>query len=83
MNVYNIYRWTLLGITLYNIVNVILSALEYKQYYDKIPLSLRQYLQEKTVRILGDKISENKQELWINFGLLLLLISLNIVLFFI
>lgn len=83
LNIYAIYRWLLLLVTLYNIYNVLLSVLEYKQYYDKIPLKLRLYLQQKTLKILGNKISENKRELWLNFGLLLILMLLNVVLFLI
>ena len=77
MNFYNFYRWILLGVTLYNIGNVVLTVLEYKQYYEKLPKKLRQYLQQQTVRILGEKITIYKKELWINLGLLLLLICLN------
>ena len=77
MNFYNLYRWILLGITLYNVGNVLLTALEYRQYYEKLPLKLRHYLQQKTARILGEKMNTYKKELWVNFGLLLLLISLN------
>ncbi|NJN72106.1 MAG: hypothetical protein HC799_04465 [Limnothrix sp. RL_2_0] len=80
---YSIYRWALFGITIFNIYNVILSALEYKRYYDQLPLGLRRYLQDKTVRILGDKISKSHKELWQNLGLLVVLILLNIVLFII
>ncbi len=81
MNFYSVYRWALLGVTLFNVFNVVMSALEYKQYYDKLPNGLRLYLQQKTVQILGDKISKNKKDLWINIALLVVLISLNIVSF--
>jgi hypothetical protein len=73
----------MLGITAFNLVTVTLQILEYKKYYDRVPLFLRNYLQEKTVRILGGKIKENPKELYINIALLLILIILNIVIFLI
>ncbi|MGB2924833.1 MAG: hypothetical protein WBB82_06000 [Limnothrix sp.] len=81
MNFYSVYRWFLLAITLFNVANVVLFVLEYKRYYDKLPTVLRKYLQEQTVRILGKKIAQNYKELWINLGLLCLLMTLNVVAF--
>ena len=81
MTFYSIYRWIMLGITLFNLVNVIFSILEYKKYYDQVPSFLRKYLQKKTVSILGKKVSENNQGIRLNLGLLAILIALNIVFF--
>lgn len=71
----------MLGITLFNIFNVTVSLLKYKQYFDRLPPFLKQYLQKKTTQILGDKLVANYREIQINLGLLGILIVLNIVLF--
>lgn len=83
LNFYTFYRWAMLAITLFNIGNVIVSLLKYKQYFDRLPPFLKQYLQTKTKQILGDKLIENYRDIKINLGLLGLLILLNIVLFLI
>lgn len=83
LNFYALYRWAMLGITLFNIFNVTVSLLKYKQYFDRLPPFLKQYLQKKTKQILGEKLVENYREIKINLGLLGILIVLNIVLFFI
>ena len=83
LNFYSLYRWAMLGITLFNIFNVTVSLLKYKQYFDRLPPVLKRYLQNKTKQILGDQLVENYREIKINLVLLVILIALNIVLFFI
>ena len=81
-NFYSLYRWAMLGITLFNIFNVTVSILKYKKYFDRLPPFMRTYFQEKTKTILGSKLVDNYKEIRINLGLLGILIVLNIVLFF-
>ncbi|AFY40051.1 hypothetical protein Lepto7376_3898 [[Leptolyngbya] sp. PCC 7376] len=83
INFYSLYRWAMLGITLFNVFNVVVSILKYKRYFDRLPLFLQRYFQEKTKKILGNKLNDSHREIQINLGLLGILITLNIVLFFI
>ncbi len=83
LNFYSLYRWAMLGITLFNVFNVVVSILKYKKYFDRLPFFLQRYLKDKTKKILGSKITESRQEIQTNLSLLGVLIILNIVLFFI
>ncbi|OKH15222.1 hypothetical protein [[Limnothrix rosea] IAM M-220] len=83
LNFYSLYRWAMLGITLFNVFNVVVSILKYKKYFDRLPFFLQRYLKDKTKKILGNKITESRREIQINLTLLGVLIMLNIALFFV
>jgi hypothetical protein len=97
-NLYTIFRLMITAVTLYNLVDGIQTILRYKPYYDRLPTFLKRFLfqtlQQQWQQQLQQpdtpaqafvyrKIREHRRDLLINGMLLFVLISLNIILFFI
>lgn len=83
INVYDFYRLVLFGFTLYSSITFIISLLKYKQSYIKVPNFVTKYVVKQGSTVLGKQLNNNKQDIIINFVLLLVLIALNLVLFWV
>jgi|GEM_PF-2887069 len=83
MNFYTVYRWVLFGFTLYGTVEFIITVRKYKKFYDKTPALIKKYVVNKGSNILVKEVQKQKQDLIINGGLLGVLVSLNLIMFFV
>lgn len=80
MDIYTAYRMVLSGITIYGLIKTLPKVIEYKSLYDKTPPFMRKYLLKTGANIMTKKIEENQKDVKINLTLVLILIMLNIVL---
>lgn len=81
INIYSVYRLTLLAVAVYSLVNIIISIVKYKQYYHKIPKTWTNKLVRKGGQIISKQLQQQRQGIAINIALLLILIGLNILMF--
>ena len=75
------FRFALLGLTLYNLVQFIRSLLRFKPYYERVPQWLKQSLVEKGKPFLAKKLQQHWRDFAINGSLLLLLGVLSAIAF--
>ena len=93
LNFYSLFRLILTGVTVYNIVDFIRTVLRYKPYYDRIPAPLKRFLFRQIQAQLQNpsapppfvyrKLREHSRDFVINTILLLILMGLNLSLYFI
>ncbi|MEB3273415.1 MAG: hypothetical protein ACO4AI_05530 [Prochlorothrix sp.] len=93
LNVYSLFRLILTIVTLYNIGDLIRTLLRYKPYYDRIPQPVKQFLFRQIQAQIQQtnapppfvyrKLKEHRRDFILNTALLLLLIVLNLSLYFI
>ena len=81
-NLYSIFRLALFGITLYGTVQLVINLLRYKPYYDKIPRPVKGFLFATGGALIERKFKQHKHDFIVNCVLLLILMTLNIILFF-
>ncbi|NEO94093.1 MAG: hypothetical protein F6K56_29390 [Moorea sp. SIO3G5] len=80
INLYSWYRITLFILTTYGLIQLIITLLKYKPYYEKVPGFMKKYFLERGSLVLGKKLNESRHDLIINGLLLLVLVMLNIIL---
>ena len=78
-----VYRLILAAFTIYEVIVVLKDLIQYKKYFDTLPFFLRQFIIRHGVTILKEKVRVNYREIRTNFTLLIILIILNIILFYI
>ncbi len=83
MNIYLVYRLIFLTLTLLGAMAMAAKLLQYQKYYDKLPGFVRKYLGKRSRAIVAQKLQANPQDLILNLFLLLILVSLNLILWFI
>lgn len=81
IDIFAIYRLFLFGFTIASFISVIKSLLQYKKYYDQLPDFLTSFVVKKGSITLRKQLQENQKELLINLVLLVILICLNLVMF--
>lgn len=83
MNSYVVYRFIFLTLTLLAAMVMVVNLLQYKKLYDKLPGFVREYLGKRSMNIVAQKLQANPQDLILNLFLLLILVSLNLILWFV
>jgi len=82
INLYSWYRITLLILTTYSLIQLIITLLKYKPYYEKVPGFMKKYFLERGSLVLAKKLNESRHDLIINGLLFLVLVILNSILWF-
>lgn len=94
LNFYSLFRLMLTAVTIYNIIDFIRTLLRYKPYYDRIPTPIKRFLFRQVQAQLQQspttlppffyrKLREHSRDFILNTVLLLVLIVLNVSLYFI
>ncbi len=83
MNTYLVYRWIFLTLTLLGAMAMAAKLLQYQKYYHRLPGFLREYLGKRSMAIIEQKLQANPQDLILNLFLLVILVSLNLMLWFV
>ena len=81
INFYSIFRFVLLGFSLYSSIQLGINAVRYKPYYDRLPDFLKQYLLKQGSLVLSQKVKEHQRDFLINGLLLAVLLLLNLITF--
>lgn len=82
MNLYSLYRITVFILTTYGLIQLIINLLKYKPYYEKVPGFMKKYFLDRGSLVLGKTLNESRHDLIINGLLLLVLVILNIIIWF-
>ncbi|MDJ0715214.1 MAG: hypothetical protein QNJ54_13485 [Prochloraceae cyanobacterium] len=81
MNFYYIYRFVILGVTLYGFFQFVGSLLQYKPYYDRFPVWMQKYIFRHGGKLLQTKLAEHRRDFIINGFLLIILLFLDAIVF--
>ncbi len=80
MNLFSLYRLALFGLTLFEVAVFLRKVFRYKKYFDKLPRSVRQFLQKRSSRFILGRTKVHRRDLIINGCLIGLLLILNFLL---
>jgi len=73
-----IYRLLLTGLSLYNVVRVARSLVQYKPMYDRAPVWVRRFVVDRSRELFGRALYIHRRDVAINLALLAILLGLTI-----
>lgn len=78
INIFIIYRGILLVLTLVEMALIFIKPNKLLRFYGKLPSRVRKFVLSQSMHLLADKVKESQKEWIFNGILLLVLLSLNV-----